>query len=213
MDTKSKVVIAVLVVLGVLFISGLGTNLVFSKKVEGRDVDYRPAWLRTLGRLTEGFSPRLDGSRLRAGPGCRQKNDGFEFSGDGKCNITITALPENSDDDYQTATLRVSNAVTVNVPCPDDQETATTRGAAFSTRLKVIPTVLMKPAHPMASSVSAATISVVYTPTGKTMESPRCTANDPKDEVRLVTRKAGGILMLECRGCSANRKVQVDFKK
>lgn len=193
--TKGKVVIVTLIVLGVLFAFGLGSTLVPKKDEDKGPGGYQSGWLEGMDNLMGRFSPRLDRGRLQPDTACKKQPDGgYELTSNTACNILIA---ENAKDDYQTATLLVSNAANILVPCPPKQgASATERG--------------MQAKPPFVAFPTGATLTVVYTPKGKDPEKPACPG---KDEVRLVALKEGGSLKLRCNGCSTSRFVKIDFKK
>jgi hypothetical protein len=206
--TKGKVVIVALVVIGLLFAFGLGTNLMPKEDEDKGPGGYQSGWLEGMDRLMGRFSPRLDRGRLQPDRACnKQKGGGYKFTSNTACNIGIASLAEDAKDDYQTATLLVSNAANISVPCPEQGASATERG--MLARIKVKPMV-MQAKPPVVAFPAGATLTVVYTPKGKNPEKPACPG---KDEVRLVALKEGGSLRLQCNGCSTSRFVKVDFKK
>ena len=207
MDKRSKVVIGALIVFGLLYAFGLGSTLVPKKDEDKGPGSYQSSWLDGMDRLIQRFSPRLDPQRLQPEAACNKQPDGsYRLTSGTPCNIRI-ARDTKAKDDYQTATLLIRNAATINVPCPPKNDTTTERGAPALLRFK--PAIVMQP-KPIVAIPAGATLMVVYTPEGKSAEAPACPG---KNEVRLVAGKAGGTLTLQCSGCSTSRFVELGFKK
>lgn len=207
MDKKSKVIVVALIVTGVVFAFGLGSTLVPKKDEDKGPGGYQSGWLKGMDNLLGRFSPQLDRGRLPLDTACKEQpgkpDSAYKLTSNTACNIDISG----AGDDYQTATLLVSNATNILVPCPEQESSATERG--MLARIKIKPMVMqVKP--PVVALPAGATLKVIYTPQGKTPQKPECTG---KDEVRLVVLKEGGSLKLQCTGCSTSRFVKVDFKK
>jgi len=221
MDKKSKVIIGALIVIGVVFAVGLGTNLL-NKEGEGtgkkEDVDKykREGWIGSMDNMLGRFSPRLDVRRLlplpdcdpRSGlrpPNCRDAPADFiecsrngnvlTFTGNAECGINIRPRLPGCDNDYQSTTLKLAKGA------------AATRAAAA--RIKMKP-VLMQ-AQPFSRDkpeLAAITpkLTVKYQPNGKTEEKVNLQG---EKEIRLVVLEQGGTLKLSCTGCSKNQPVEV----
>lgn len=203
MDKQSKIVIVVLIVVGLLFAISLGSSLVPKQGEDQGPGQYQSGWLERMDSLLGRFSPPLDRGRLKPLGACRQKDGRYEFSSDAQCDIDIAS----AKDDYETATLMISNAARVLIPCPPKPEAPAGRGVPG--RLTIKPAVLMQ-ARPFVAHQAGTKFSVVYKPQGENTEPPVCQG---KNEVRLVVRKAGGVLSLTCSGCSTSRVVKAEFKQ
>lgn len=192
--TKGKVVIVALIVLGLLFVLGLGTNLV-PKKGEKKDPDEydRSGWTGSVDKLLGRFSPRLDRRRLQrpdAGVECRRNEDILEFTGNAACALAIKPLLPGCDDDYQSTTLTLAKGG----PATRD----------VRMKLKMKPAISIQ-ARPL--SLAGPKLKVTYQPDGKSAETVDLQGND---EIRLVVLKNGGTLTLKCTtGCSESQPVKV----
>ena len=205
MDKKSKLIIVALVVVGLLFGLGLGSMRLPKKDEDKGPGGYQSGWLEGIDYLMGRFSPPLDKGRLGPAECDKPQDGGYKLTGNTPCNIVIAG----AEDDYQTATLLVSNAANISVPCPPKQGDQTTERGMLA-RIKVKP-IAMQAKPPVMALPAGTTLSVVYTPDGEdSEEGPMCPG---KDEVRLVVLKEGGSLRLQCNGCSTTRFVNVDFKE
>jgi len=203
--TKGKVVIVTLIVLGLLFALGLGSMRLPKKDEDKGPGGYQSGWLKGIDFRMGRFSPRLDNGRLEPDAACnRQQDGGYKLTANTPCNIVIAG----AKDDYQTATLLVSNAANISIPCPPQQGTSPTERGMLA-RIKLKP-IAMQAKPPVVALPTGATPEVVYTPKGEDRQEAKCPG---KDEVRLVVLKEGGSLRLQCNGCSTSRFVNVDFKK
>jgi hypothetical protein len=203
MDRQSKVVIVVLVVLGVICAISLGSGLIPKQGEDQGPGRYHSGWLEQVDGLVGRFSPPLDLRRLKPNVNCKRKGGGYTFSSEVPCIITVG----NAKDDYETATLQISNAADIRVPCPPQAESAKERG--LPERLQIKPAILAQ-TKPMVAHPVGAVFNVIYTPWGESEEKPTCQG---KSAVRLVVQKAGGTLSLKCSGCGAGRVVKAEFKQ
>ncbi len=186
MDKKAKIVIVVLVVIGLLFAFGLVTNLAPKKGEKQGPANYDTSgWVSSVDSLMSYFSPKLDKKRLQMDAACKVAGTGYTFINDNKCTINIKKLPDDADDDIQTATLKLEKGVNVKVPCAEDEKPI------------IVPGTI------------GPTFMVSYTPRGENRSAPGCAG---KDEVRLVVQKEGGTLELQCQGCNTQRTLQVTLK-
>ncbi len=214
MDKRGKLVIVVLLLLGLVFAISLGTHLIPKDNDEQIDGS---GWLQRLDDLAAPFRHPLDPSRLRPGADCRQQNGGYAFNREAMaCDIRIAGAMQ---DKYQTATLVVTNAATIRLPCGQKPDSTATRGTASALRpsaLRPVEGIRLRPDRISAGGAAAghdttptsASMEVIYTPAGEDPPLAVC-AGEP--EIRLVVLKAGGRLSLRCTGCSASQVVQVQF--
>lgn len=128
MDKKSKVIVVALIVTGVVFAFGLGSTLVPKKDEDKGPGGYQSGWLKGMDNLLGRFSPQLDRGRLPLDTACKEQpgkpDSAYKLTSNTACNIDISG----AGDDYQTATLLVSNATNILVPCPEQESSATERG-------------------------------------------------------------------------------------
>jgi len=213
MDKKSKVVIVVLIVIGVVFAFGLGTNLLpkegepeggkkadkqkQKKSVEGYD---KKGWIGSMDKFMGRFSPRLDVRRLQGpkpGSQCRLDKGVLElFANNTDCVLNIGPRRRDCDDDYESMTLTLVKDATA------------TRDAAA--RIKINP-ALIQAQRLNRYKLKMAAIApklVKYQPAGESKFEP---VDERDGEFRLVVLKQGGTLKFECTSCSKNRPVTLFF--
>ena len=213
MDKKSKVVIVVLVLIGVVFAFGLGTNLLpkqgepeggkkADKQQQKQSVEAynKNGWIGSMDKLMSRFSPQLDVRRLQGpkpGVPCSMDKDVLElFANNAGCQLTILPRLRRCDDDYESVTLTLVKDATA------------TRDAAA--RFKLNP-ALMQAQHLKRYKLKMATIPpklVMYQPAGESKFEP---VEERDGEFRLVVLKQGGTLKFECTSCSRNRPVTLFF--
>lgn len=219
MDKKSKLIIVVLIVIGVVFALGLGTNLIDKEgeprtnenmtqkqkeEEEQRAVDDydRKGWMGSMDNLLGRFSPRLDASRFRRsneGAECKREGNILSFNSNTGCAIKILERDRESDcdDKYESTTLKLAEG------------TAATRAAAA--RIKMKPVLMQtQPFNRVKPELAVVkpTLTVVYKPTGESGYEP---VKKRHDEFRLVVLARGGDLKLGCTGCGTNQPVEVNL--
>ena len=219
MDKKSKLIIVVLIVIGVVFALGLGTNLIdkegeprtnenmTQKQKEEEDQravdDYdRNGWLGSMDQLMGRFSPRLDASRFRRsneGAECKREGNILSFNSNTGCAIDILGRnpqPDGCDDKYESTTLKLAEAG------------AATRAAAA--RIKLNP-ALMQPQqlsrHKAKIAINQPKLRVEYRSGNEGFKQ----VEERDGEFRLVVLKQGGTLKLNCSGCGNNQPVEVNL--
>jgi hypothetical protein len=220
MDKKSKLIIVVLIVIGVVFALGLGTNLIdkegeprtnenmTQKQKEEEDQravdDYdRNGWLGSMDQLMGRFSPRLDASRFRRsneGAECKREGNILSFNSNTGCAIEILGRhpqQDDCDDKYESTTLKLAEG------------TAATRAAAARIKMKPV-LVQTQPFNRVKPELAVVkpTLTVAYKPTGESGYEP---VKKRRDEFRLVVLKQGGTLKLNCSGCGNNQPVEVNL--
>jgi len=215
MDKKSKLIIVVLIVIGVVFVLGLGTNLVpkkggpeggkkADKEQQEKSVEEydRNGWLGSMDQLVGRFSPRLDASRFRRsneGAECKREGNILSFNSNTGCAIDILGRkpqPDGCDDKYESTTLKLAEAG------------AATRAAAA--RIKLNP-ALMQPQqlsrHKAKIAVNQLQLRVKYRSGNEGFKQ----VEEREGEFRLVVLKQGGTLKLNCSGCGNNQPVEVNL--
>lgn len=187
MDNKAKIVIVVLVVIGILFGFSLVARLAPKQGEDDKVAEYDTSgWVSYLDGLMSSFSPKLDRKRIKQVSGCKKiSGSQYQFVSDKQCIIDIQSLPDDADDDYQTATLRLGKKANVRVPCPPEGEKT------------------------KSSSKPGPTINIFYTPEGEDRATREC---EGSDEVRLVVQKKGGKLDMQCKGCTEKRPIVVELE-
>ena len=215
MDKKSKLIIVVLIVIGVVFVLGLGTNLVpkkggpeggkkADKEQQEKSVEEydRNGWLGSMDQLVGRFSPRLDASRFRRsneGAECKREGNILSFNSNTGCAIDILGRnpqPDGCDDKYESTTLKLAEAG------------AATRAAAA--RIKLNP-ALMQPQqlsrHKAKIAINQPKLRVEYRSGNEGFKQ----VEERDGEFRLVVLKQGGTLKLNCSGCGNNQPVEVNL--
>lgn len=192
MDKKNKIVIIVLVVLAVLFFSGVAGNLVPKKK---RSADtYDPGgWETTLGKWMAPFAPSLDVTTLLS-----------ESKKSGNCEY-ITEKNEDYED-YEVILLNKTTATcAINIPGFKDKKYK--KG-----KLKLI----------KKNGTKIPNVTIQYLPNGKSEDDEDYKPVFFKDEEgnddlekSFVALKKGGDLIVKCEGCFdevQERTIQVIFE-
>jgi hypothetical protein len=219
MDKKSKLIIVVLILIGVVFVLGLGTNLIDKegeprtnenmtpKEKEEEDQravdDYdRNGWLGSMDQLMGRFSPRLDASRFRRsneGAECKRKDGVLTFNSNTGCAIKILGRnmqQDGCDDEYESTTLKLAEAG------------AATRAAAA--RIKLNPALMQHQQlsrHKVELAANQPKLGVKYRSGNEGYKQ----VEERDGEFRLVVLKQGGTLKLNCSGCGNNQPVEVNL--
>ena len=220
---QNKLVIVGLVVIGVLFVIGLGTGLFHDEddKEGGMTMsqaqDQKNGWVNSLQGLMSPFDTKLDRGRLIPLNNCKidPSTDRLTLTRNKPaCNFKIAA---QDGDAVQKAVLSVkTDGVKVQVSYPNDKACATTtRGARvpfkkFKQPKAKIAVTPLKPGKVQAGGVASPkllTLDVIYTPNGEDEQSKRC---EVTGDIDLAVLEKGGTLRLVCKGCKEkNRSVTV----
>ena len=190
MDNKNKVVIVVLIVLAVLFFTGVAGNLVPKQREDTDRDEYSKqqqqgegGWETTLGKWMAPFAPSLDVKKLLSDNSDKCKSETYDYT-DKAITLTKThdtceiVIAEFTDEKYKKGTLRLLKE---GPEIPD--------------------------------------VKLQYLPDGKNKEDEDYQPVSFKDypdklENSFVVLKEGGSLTVTCIGCFENqdRTIRIIFK-
>jgi hypothetical protein len=212
---ENKPFIGVLVLIGVLFVLGLGSGMFRDKEENDGELNMRKVeelknrWIGSLNNMMASFRKPLDLDRIEIRPYC-QINDGiFRLTDNQPCSIVIAS---KGGADLEKAVLSVQEKnVKIRVPYPNDESSPEITGNSRISPAKLKPSKVItdieriKPGmgHPGVFQ-QPPELSVVYTPFG--VEEKKGKWEVIKD-VDLIILKEGGTLKLQCKGCSDTQTV------
>lgn len=185
MDNKIKIVIVVLIVLAVLFFSGMAGNLV-SKKQEGADEKSykRGGWETTLGKWMAPLAPSLDVKNFIRS--WQNKN---------------TCKSKNFEDKYEEIFLNKANdTCVIDIPRLKGEKYSMGKLSLAKAREQAIPEVKV--------------LYLPKGESDESEDDPEPVSLTFKEAISFVVFEKGGTLTVECKGCfdDQDRTIPVIFE-
>jgi hypothetical protein len=224
---QNKLVIAVLVIIAVLFLIGLGSGFFRDKDNNGDELSMRKAaelkdsWVGYLFDKMAPFRKSLDMNRIQK-PACHVNQGEYKLTGNQNCCRIVITAKAGADVEYAVLSAKEKNVklrvlYPENEPCPKaDRGTGMSIGKLkhpqLATDIGRVRPPMGLPVEPQQNLL----LSVVYVPRGENEEIARCGAKvklcEIEDEVNLTVLAKGGILRLQCENCGDNQNVTVGLR-
>lgn len=225
---QNKLVIAVLVLIAVFFLLGLGSGF-FRDKDDNDDelsmrkaVELKDSWVGYIFDKMAPFRTSLDMERIKGRPACQVNEGVFKLTGNRNCCRIVITGKSGADAEYAVLSTKEKN-IKLKVLYPDNEPCPqTARGPG-------IPLGTLK--HPQVAtdigrvrpglgqpgvSKKELTLSVVYVRKGEDETKAKCEANvklcEAAEEVNLTVLEMGGILRLKCEDCGDGQSVTAVLK-
>jgi len=216
---NKKLLIVLLVLLGVLFVIGVGSNAFDSGGTDSESALASPI-VKSLNNLLISFVPKLESRRLSIGfgSGCSKNNDATKISLKSNCKIIID---KKKGEPYEAAILEFPPNVVAKVFNPKDKKNSDLNCIQASSETY---TILVGGKQKMVTaSDTASTILVNFSAKDSDSNGQKaenflnrsnsiCWKKADENKVNILALEEGGILEIYCLACEKQGLVSVEVK-